>query len=123
MTALLLFGASFLVVFALGFQQLNVTAGYVRLAIATSVLINAGTLLQFKVLPGPTSVLEVVAYFAGSAAGIVASMKAHPIAVRKLQRWRLLFDRRRIARAIARDLRSNLAAPAAHHQEIDPHDH
>ncbi len=105
MTALLIFGASFVVVFSLGFQQLNVTAGYVRLAIATSVLINAGTLVQFKVLPGPTNVLEVAAYFIGSALGIVASMKVHPIAVRKLRRWRLLFDRRRLARAFAREPR------------------
>lgn len=81
-TAALLFAASFAVVFLLGLQQLNVQAGHRAAAFVTSVLIGTSTLVQFKLLPGPTTGLDVAAYLAGSAIGIVASMAAHPRLVR-----------------------------------------
>jgi len=85
MTAFALFTASFAVVFWLGVQQLNVNTNRRGLAFATSILISAATLIQFKVLPGPTSWLDMVAYVLGSAFGIVASMAAYPHLVRVLR--------------------------------------
>ncbi|MEO8153594.1 MAG: hypothetical protein ABI605_11030 [Rhizobacter sp.] len=81
-----IFIASFLVVFALGVQQLNVTADRKAMAFATSLLIGAATLVQFKVLPGPTSTVEIGAYLIGSALGIVASMWAYPLLARLFKR-------------------------------------
>jgi len=86
--ALALFAASFVVVFALGLQQMNVSAGYQRLAFCTSLAIGVASLVQFKVLPGPTGPLTIGAYLVGSAFGIVASMRTHPALVRMLADWR-----------------------------------
>lgn len=90
MNALALFVASFAVVFGLGVQQLHVTADRRRLAFVTSLFIGGATLVQFKVLPGPTTWVEIAAYLLGSACGIVTSMWAYP----------LLF-KRRLAQATA----------------------
>jgi hypothetical protein len=84
--AALLLCSSFAVVFLLGTQQLNVTAGRKRAAFVTSLAIGAATLVQFKVLPGPTTLLEVAAYLVGSALGIVASIAAYPRVERALRR-------------------------------------
>jgi hypothetical protein len=85
MTALALLVASFAVVFCLGVQQLNVNANRRVLAFFTSLAISAATLIQFKVLPGPTTWLETGAFMLGSALGIVASMAAYPHLVRLLR--------------------------------------
>lgn len=82
MTALLLFASTFAVVFALGLQQLNVSGGHERLAFVTSIAIAASQLALYKLLPGPTSALEIAAYLFGGSFGIVASMRAHPHLVR-----------------------------------------
>lgn len=84
MTALGLFLASFAVVFSLGAQQLNVNANRRSLAFVTSLFISLATLIQFKVLPGPTSWLEIAAFMLGNAAGIVTCMWAYPQLVRLL---------------------------------------
>lgn len=81
-SALTLLAASFAVVFLLGLQQLNVQAGHRLAAFGTSILISGSTLVQLKLLPGPTTALDLVAYIAGSAVGVVASMAAHPRLVR-----------------------------------------
>lgn len=82
MTALALFAASFAVVFLLCLQQLNIAHRHMLAAFATSMLISTASLVQFKLLPGPTGALEVTAYVIGSALGVVASMAAHPYLVR-----------------------------------------
>jgi len=87
-TAALLFLASFAVVFGLGVQQHNVHRGHRGLAFTTSLLIGAATLVQLKVLPGPTTWLDIAGYLLGSACGIVASMWAHPRLVALLRRPR-----------------------------------
>jgi len=84
MTPALLFAASFAVVFALGIQQHNVTHGHRVAAFITSVLIGVMTLVQLKLLPGPTTWLDIGAYLVGSAFGIVGSMWAHPRVLRLL---------------------------------------
>ena len=78
MTAAAIFLASFVVVFALGVQQLNVTASRYRAAFITSLVIGTATLVQLKQLPGPTTWLDIAGYLVGSALGIVASMWAYP---------------------------------------------
>lgn len=83
-TAFLLFAASFAVVFALGIQQYNVTHGHRAAAFATSLAIGLASLVQLKVLPGPTTWLDVAGYLLGSACGIVASMWAHPRLLKRL---------------------------------------
>ena len=81
MTAALLFGATFALVFTLGLQQLNVERGHQLAAFGTSFLIGGANLALFKVLPGPTGPLEITGYLCGGAIGIVGSMQAHPYLV------------------------------------------
>lgn len=78
MTALLLFIATFAAVFTLGVQQINVERRHMLAAALTSPLIGLAHLALFKVLPGPTLLVEIAAYLAGGSAGIVASIWAHP---------------------------------------------
>ena len=99
MTALLLFAASFAVVFALGFQQMNVHARLYQLAFATSLAIGVAQLVQFKLLPQPTGWLDVAGYLFGNAFGIVAAMKAHPA----VMAWRTGQAEARGRRAAFRD--------------------
>lgn len=82
MTALLLFAATCGTVLALGLQSLNVNGGHRLLAALTSFAIGTCQLALYKVLPGPTSPLEVAAYLAGGPIGIVAAMALHPRLVR-----------------------------------------
>ncbi len=97
MTALTLYLASFVVVFALGFQQMNVVASMYRMAFATSLVIGVSQLVQFKLLPQPTGWLDVAGYLLGNACGIVCAMKAHPA----LMRWRTKRATDRATRAAA----------------------
>lgn len=83
MTALLLFGATFALVMALGFQQLNVSGGHRVLAFVTGVGIQLAQLVVLKVVPGPTSPEELTAYLLGGPAGILCAMSLHP----RLVRW------------------------------------
>lgn len=72
MTAIYLFFAAFITVFALGFQQQNVTGRHYVAAVLTSVVIGA-------------TAIDIAATLAGGPAGIVAAMYAHP---RIARRWR-----------------------------------
>jgi drug/metabolite transporter (DMT)-like permease len=75
-TELLLFGSTFTVVFALGFQQQNVTGGHYVAAFLTSFVIGGAYLSLYKLMPD-ASWSEVAAYLAGGPFGIVASMWLH----------------------------------------------
>ena len=88
MTALLLFLACFVLVFALGVQQLNVSANLHAAAAATSLVISTTQWVLIKWVSTPTTALEFAAYTLGSAAGIVAAMRAHPAMVRAWGRRR-----------------------------------
>lgn len=81
-TPALLFAASFAVVFSLGLQQINVERRSMLAAALTSPLIGISSIVLYKVLPGPTAWLDLVAYLAGGMAGIVASMWLHPLMLR-----------------------------------------
>jgi hypothetical protein len=79
--ALVLFMATFVAVFALGLQSLNVNGRHFVAAGLTSLLIGCANLVLFKSLPGPTGNAELVAYLVGGPAGIICAMLAHPLLV------------------------------------------
>ena len=72
----LLFVSTFALVFALGFQSLNVNGGHYKSAFATSLAIGVSQLVLYKLVPN-ASPGEVLAYLAGGPAAIVCSMLAH----------------------------------------------
>lgn len=77
--ALLCFVSTFVAVFALGLQSLNVNQGYRWAARLTSLLIGTSHIALYRFMPG-ASWLEVAAYLAGGVAGIDCSMWFHPAA-------------------------------------------
>lgn len=76
MTETLLFGSTFVAVFALGLQSLNVNGGHVLAAFLTSFLIGASHLFLYRLMP-QASASEIAAYLFGGPFGIVASMWFH----------------------------------------------
>jgi hypothetical protein len=87
MTAALLFAASFVVVLALGLQQINVERRSILAAALTSPLIGLATFVQIKLIPGPTGVLDVLGFLLGGSAGIVSAIALHPHLLRLAGRW------------------------------------
>lgn len=85
MTELTLFLSTALVVFALGFQQLNVAGRHYFLAVLTSLVIGASQIYLWRTLPG-ASVSQVVATLCGGPVGIVGAMWLHPRLARLLKR-------------------------------------
>lgn len=76
MTELTLFGSTFLAVFALGFQSLNVNNGHYFLAFVTSIAIGGANLALYKLAPDATGV-QILAYLSGGPLGIICAMRAH----------------------------------------------
>lgn len=77
MTALMLFGITFALVYLLGIQQLNVQFGQRTQAFLTSALIAFCQLQLLKVMPQPTTWLENAGYLSGGSFGILAAMSSH----------------------------------------------
>lgn len=82
MTALLIFGSTFVLVFALGFQSLNVNGGKYIAAFLTSFFIAGSNLVLFKTVP-QSGELEIFAYLLAGPFAIVASMYVHKKWMRK----------------------------------------
>lgn len=76
MTELFLFISTFLSVFALGFQSLNVNNGHYVAAFFTSFLIGGANLMLFKLAPNATGA-EIAAYLSGGPIGIICAMRFH----------------------------------------------
>jgi hypothetical protein len=76
MTELLLFSSTFVLVFCLGFQSLNVNGGHLIAAFFTSFGIGLGNLVLYKLAPS-ADFSECLAYLAGGPLGIVSSMAVH----------------------------------------------
>jgi len=76
MIELALFASSFVVVFALGLQSLNVNGGHYVAAFLTSFVIGASQLALYKLVP-EANLVQIAAYLSGGPLGIVASMWAH----------------------------------------------
>lgn len=87
MTTLLIFASTFITVFALGFQSLNVNGGHYRAAFLNSFLIGAGNLAILKIVPDANAI-QMLAYLAGGPLGIIASMWAHKRTIGKRARAR-----------------------------------
>lgn len=77
MTELTLFASTFVLVFALGAQSLNVNNGHYIAAALTSFVIGAGQMVLFKLAPH-ASWSEIAAFLLGGPFGIMASMRSHP---------------------------------------------
>lgn len=86
MTAITLFAATFFLVLFLGLQSLNVNGGHKLLSALTSFGIGFAQISVLKIVPGPTTEFELLAYCLGGPAGILTSMAVHPWMVRKLGR-------------------------------------
>lgn len=76
MIASALFASSFVTVFALGFQQQNVTGRHYWAAFFTSFLIGGSQIFLWSTMPG-ADVWQVAATLIGGPFGIVASMWVH----------------------------------------------
>lgn len=82
MTELALFASSFLTVFALGFQQQNVTGRHYVSAFLTSFIIGGSQLFLWRIVPG-ASAAQLAAALIGGPLGIVAAIAIHPRIMRK----------------------------------------
>ena len=112
----IVFLSTFVSVFALGLQSLNVNQGHYLAAGLTSVVISTGHVYLYRYTPNPAG-LQLVGYYAGGIAGITSSMWFHrifrstwwpkisawleAIAYTARARWALFRHRREIARAYA----------------------
>jgi hypothetical protein len=76
MTALILFASTFVLVFFLGLQSLNVNGGRYVAAFMTSFGIGLSQLMLYKLAPDADG-WQIAAYLSGGPFGIVASMWAH----------------------------------------------
>ena len=87
MNELTLFASTFVLVFALGLQSLNVNNGHYVAAALTSLVIGSGQMVLFKLAPN-AGWTEISAFLLGGPFGITASMWAHPRLARLLGRKR-----------------------------------
>ena len=85
MTELTLFASTFILVFALGAQSLNVNNGHYWAAAFTSFAIGSSQMVLFKLAPH-ASWSEITAFVMGGPFGITASMWAHPRLTKLLKR-------------------------------------
>lgn len=77
MTEFTLFISTFILVFALGAQSLNVNNGHYWAAAFTSFAIGASQMVLFKLAPD-ANWTEIFAFLLGGPFGITAAMWAHP---------------------------------------------
>ena len=85
MTILALFISTFVLVFALGIQSLNVNNGHRVAAMFTSFFIGSSQMVLFKLAPS-ANWLEITAFLLGGPLGIYAAMVAHPFLVKLIKR-------------------------------------
>lgn len=85
MIVLALFASTYILVFALGLQSLNVNNGHYWAAAFTSLFIGASQLVLFKLAPN-ANLGEMLAFVSGGPLGIISSMRAHPYLVRVFKR-------------------------------------
>lgn len=76
MTSIVIFASTFVAVFALGFQSLNVNQGHYRAAALTSFAIGGGNLMILKMVPDG-DLAAMTAYLIAGPLAIVASMWVH----------------------------------------------
>ena len=86
MNALILFVSTFVLVFALGLQSLNVNGGHYRAAFFTSFAIGGANMILLKLGPD-ASALEIAAFLGGGPFGIIISMWFHQRALAWWKAW------------------------------------
>ena len=77
MQVLIIFAATFCVVFALGFQSQVVNHGHYKAAFLNSFLISLAQLAILKFVPQAHGFYDYAAYMTGGPLGIIASMWVH----------------------------------------------
>ena len=77
MNAIYLFAATYVTVFALGFQSLNVNQGHAKSAFIGSLVIGASNLVVYKLVPDTHTYIDIAAYLFGGPLGVVSSMWVH----------------------------------------------
>jgi hypothetical protein len=92
-TALCVFAATYICVFTLGLQSLNVNQGHYVAAAVTSFFIGTGNIYLYKYMPGADA-LDLSAYYAGGIAGITSSIWFH----RRARAWLAAMRARIVAR-------------------------
>jgi hypothetical protein len=83
MSELALFFSTFMLVFFLGLQSLNVNGGHYAAAFFTSFGIGTANLILFKLAPDASG-YEIAAFLLGGPFGIIASMWTHKKLVKKV---------------------------------------
>jgi peptidoglycan biosynthesis protein MviN/MurJ (putative lipid II flippase) len=106
MSTVLVFASTFVSVFALGVQSLNVNQGHYFAAAVTSFFISTGHIWLYRVMPNP-SLVDYVGYYLGGIAGITASMWFH----RTVRAW---WKARRERKVLFRNPRPRLNATDEH---------
>jgi general stress protein CsbA len=77
-TAFLCFASTFVAVFALGLQSLNVNQGHYVAAALTSLMIGTSSIALYKFIPSANWIsVETFGYLAGGVTGITSSMYFH----------------------------------------------
>lgn len=100
--ALIIFAATYISVFTLGLQSLNVNQGHYLAAAITSFFIGTGNILLYKYMPDPSG-FQLVGYYAGGIVGITSSIWFHKRFKAWWPGWRALRDRiRRVLIEVAR---------------------
>lgn len=82
MSEVALFFSTFMLVFFLGLQSLNVNGGHYAAAFFTSFGIGTANLILFKLAPDASG-YEIAAFLLGGPFGIIASMWTHKKLVKK----------------------------------------
>jgi hypothetical protein len=95
-SAAICFVSTFIAVFALGLQSLNVNQGHYLAAAVTSLMIGSSTIALYKFMPGANAA-DVAGYLAGGVTGITSSMWFHQ---RFKAWWTEALARRREARRL-----------------------
>jgi ethanolamine transporter EutH len=97
---LVVFAATFISVFTLGLQSLNVNGRYYLAAACTSLFIGGGHLLLYRFMPSAAAP-EILSYLVGGVTGITSSIWCHDRAKAWLQKRK---DRRALAARCASSL-------------------
>jgi hypothetical protein len=103
MIELLLFLSTYVAVFSLGLQSLNVNQGHYLAAAGTSVLISSGHILLYKYMP-EAAAGQMAAYYAGGILGITSSMWVHARTLGKKRLQDQAAAEKRIADAVLAQL-------------------
>lgn len=89
--ALLVFAATYVSVFTLGLQSLNVNQGHYVAAAVTSFFIGSGHILLYKYMPD-SGALQLAGYYLGGILGITSSIWFH----KRVRSWWAERKQRRI---------------------------